>query len=226
MPAKPPSQLGQIPWFVVIALLIFFWPAGLLLLVLKLHADRSSQLIVGGLLSGAGMLLVIATGMLMLTLSAMAADGDGDAGYGICCVGMFFVLGAFLWRIGSRLRRFAGLTRRLIPLIVNQRQHDLKRLAMLADFREVGVLTTQVQKMIDEGFLPGYSIDYDRMRLRVSDPDDSARPGRAEPSSEGSGDWAVFDCRSCGANNAIRRVRGEPIRCDYCGTAQDSRRRR
>lgn len=198
-------------WAIVFGLL-FFWPLGLLLALLRLKADRSFHKAAARALRLAGYILLINCCIALLVLIWQAHDAS-DVG-GIVLLTLFAVGGILLLVKGSHI--LAGIQRRqvLINEIVNQGMTSIDEIASRTT-KPAGEVLYDIQEMSQGGFLPGYQVDPQNRRVW--------RPAAARPAAETGVPGAVpelaqFTCTGCGARNQVQK-NGPRVVCEYCDVA-------
>lgn len=201
----PPLPMpGHLSWPVVILALFLFLPAGIILLLMRLSHDRASQMAVGMLLLLAGGFIFVCS-VAVFCVGLASKDEEGKiAGLIICAVfafGGFFIAGK-----GAALRRKRRLVRHYLNLIVNQGLTRVDEIAIASGRADFNKVMAEIQKLIQEGFLPGYRLDAaERLVVHFASHTHTAEE-------------VGFECRSCGAKNMVLAL-GSFVRCEYCGTA-------
>ena len=211
---------SRIPWPVILLALVFFFPLGLVLLVLRIRSDRGAALVIGSILAFIGWGGVAFFGLFGCIGFSMAGHeerGPIVAGLGVILFG-FSALGF----IGSRLKARGNRVRRFVQLIINQGQTSIAAMAQILGRRDVDGVTRELQAVIDGGYLPGVGIDYQSYTVQRTAPRPAVvfqppplpgSPQRPMPAGQ-----VTFTCRACGANNAVSVVPGMAPRCEYCDT--------
>ena len=205
---------AKFPWPAVIVLLIFFWPAGLVLLGLKLKGDRAKQMEIGPTLSVAGR-IICAVFTLALGFSLFPA-GNAEAKPGARPVLVLFLLGGIvLARKGASLSRRRALVQQYIGLIINQGHTSIEAIATILNRSDVPAVMAEIAELIADGFLPGYRIDPGARTVSGSN---FNQAGSSQPPGP---HRVAFMCHSCGANNVVLTAESFAS-CAYCGTAVHS----
>jgi hypothetical protein len=196
----------SISWVWIVLGFIVFWPIGLVLLFIKLSADRSTVVksaSTGKILSTVAWVL-IALGVLFV----LAALG-GEPGM----IGMALLFGGG----GIFLNRFAKLTRgkgvrykRYIELIVNQNEAFIHNIAHKVNV-PYKVAARDLQNMINAGYFSGAFIDHSRGAIVLAKP-----PAQVFAAPAPSGKAKDVNCESCGARARI--IIGTQTECEYCNS--------
>ena len=204
---------NQQPWYyswIVIGLaLCFFWPVGLVLLVMRLNGSKSSvaygktqKTVLNGV---AGFLLIIG---LILTLA--------DAVF----VGFVFIAGGaaivyYNQMAAKRSERF----RQYINMIVNQGIESIDTMASMSN-TPYEVVVSDLNKMVGQGILKNAVID--QMSRTVVMPKTAPMVQQPQPSILSSlgvtsaPQVITVACSGCGAKVAL--TRGSVCNCEYCDT--------
>jgi hypothetical protein len=195
---------GYLSWPVIVLAFFLFLPVGLILLGVRLSQDRASQMAMGTLLMVAGgltFLFFIAVGC----VGFASKDEEGRIGALIICFA-FAAGGLYIAAKGAALRRKRDRVRHYLNLIVNQGLTRVDEIAIASGRADFSKVMAEIQKLIQEGFLPGYRLDVPE-RLVIHFASHAHTP-----------EEIGFACQSCGAKNMIL-ARGTYVRCEYCGTA-------
>jgi hypothetical protein len=203
-------------WAIVIGLL-FFWPLGLLLALVRVKKDRSFHKFAARAMRLAAYSLLLSCGgaLLFLIFDLRSTDDvSGDLG-GIIFSTMFSAGAIVLLTKGSQI--LAGLKRRqaLIDQIVNQRITSIDEIASRIR-KDAGETLYDIQEMAQGGFLPGYQIDPETRR--VWRPAPAAPPPMPGATGGAAPELVQFTCTGCGARNQVRK-NGSRAVCEYCDVA-------
>lgn len=197
-------------WPVIIIIFFVFSPIGFVLLILRLRQDLATSMSFGRTLMGFGGIVAFISGIGIL--SGLAAD----SGFPVLFALPFFIGGvAVAWK-GLQLTFEGSTTRRYIDLIVNQRQRSVNNIARILAPTTPETVAKEVQRLIDRGFLRGFSLDPQSGIITKLDRPPSLPPAHA-PRDAAPARPSAFTCKACGANNEVTTPSG-PVRCEYCET--------
>ena len=192
-----------ISWVVIILLIIFFWPVGLILLFQKLKTDRTATLKSGKLI---GVVSYILMGMgaiyLLMTLSE-------DGGMLIPAI-LFGGGGIWIFIISRRMKKNAEKYRKYISIVINQGQSSIDEIAYAMGV-SYEIAMQDLQKMIDAGYFSNAYINSGRREIVL------ARQVLVNQTvvSPAQNRKKVVVCSGCGANNTV--IEGQVGECEYCG---------
>jgi hypothetical protein len=208
---------SRIPWPVILLALVFFFPIGIVLLIMRILGDRGAALVMGSILAFVGWGGFFLFGLLGGIGFAQAQSQRGPIACGISV----FLLGfALLGVLGSKLKARGSRVRRFVQLVINQGQTSIASMTQILGRADMPGVARELQQVIDSGYLPGVGIDYQTYTVQRSGmrpdgfqppPLPGVVPGRAP-----AGGQVTFTCRACGANNAVSVTPGVAPRCEYC----------
>lgn len=202
----------QQPWYyswgVIVLALIFFWPAGLALLVLRMNHSKSS--VTFG--KSQKTLLNVAAGFLFFIAFGMFVSDEPF-------MGILFILGGIVVLYFSRkASRRSERYRQYINMIVNQEIQSIDTIAAMNNTSYETVLS-DLNKMVEQGILKNAVID--QMSRTVIVP--NARPVEQPQMAYGGGvssavsaQKITVSCPGCGAKMAV--AKGSVCNCEYCDT--------
>lgn len=205
-----PNNVGVsafgLPYIVIVIIGLIFWPAGILLLIIKINSDRKASMLASGLVTllGWGLLLL---GSLIL-LSFLIAGGKLPSGMDIAILvfALLMTTGAIaLLFTGSRLKKKAMNYRRYIAIIWNNGVTDLNKICHIVS-KPYAQVRRDLEIMIAKKFLPNGYIDDGEDKIVL--------PGLEEVGIETGFD--IVSCKNCGANKKMRL--GTVAQCDFCGS--------
>ncbi|MBI2190883.1 MAG: hypothetical protein HYU36_02715 [Planctomycetes bacterium] len=100
-----------------------------------------------------------------------------------------------------------------VKLIRDQNHSSADRIASILNLSDINLVMSEIQSVIDDGLLPGYSLDpATRVISKVSSGSESMIQAK-EP--------VVFTCKSCGANNSVIAT-GGIVKCEFCDAPNES----
>ncbi len=205
--------MNQQPWYlswpaIVIAFLLF-WPAGIVLLVLRTRGSSfNKQAVFEGasdkkVYMGIGAVLAL-LGLLNLRSRSM--------------VGVFFLIGgAALIYYSSRIAKKAERNKQYIDLIVNQGTRSIDKIASVCNV-QYDVAEKEISSLISLGILKGASISSAAHMIEMAA--SAAGAGMPERIAGEMLDGALpagmteVTCPGCGAKVFLRK--GERAVCEYC----------
>ena len=153
------------------------------------------------ILIGACMAFLFGLGL----LGAIIADDVVQVGAVI--VLLVFTLGglALIW-LGIRSNIKKARLRAYLDLILYQRHNSIERISLLVKQADRQKVMTEIQWLINQGYLAGFALEPVSGLITQEDPDELApKPKRVK-----------FKCRACGAANDFETIDG-PLSCQYCG---------
>lgn len=187
-------------WGWVVALLVLFWPLGLLALYHKLNADKSASFKCGKILRIVSYLLMFFGA---IYISLVLTDGVTYITPAILFGGGGLLLNHYARKTKKRSERY----KKYIMLVINQNQTSIDSIASAMGIAyEMAV--KDLQKMIDSGYLPASHIDITARKIVTIAAKTSQTTEQAQAK--------VLTCESCGANNRIEA--GQIAECEYCGS--------
>lgn len=194
----------QTPWYyswpAIIVAFIFFWPLGIILLIMKNKSSKNS-IFVGS--SNKKIYIILGVVLIIIGLSGFGTS---------ISMGLFMILGgvALILYAGQMAKR-ANRNKQYIDMIVNQNIISLDTIASKNNISYDTVLK-EVKQLITLGVLKGAKIDEIRhtitMIQSVKTPigtQDSQAPK-----------YITVTCPGCGAKMSIQQ--GTTISCEYCDT--------
>lgn len=200
-------------WTTIIIALIIFWPVGLYLLIKKTQTDKQAVMASGKLIKIVGMVLCgfAAIGL----ISGLGAGFDGGT---LFIVIAFGAGGLALLNHAKKTKKEAESVKKYLSIIVNGGERSLDAIAS-ATGKQYDVVKTDIQKMIDKGFLKNAYLNENTREVVLATPSVKQEPVFYESSYAESNYAApqtrVVACPCCGANNTIY---GEVGECEYCGS--------
>jgi len=197
-------------WPAIIIALICFWPIGLVLIVKRLSSDKTAMV------NSSGKGLKIG-GIALIVIGIFGIIGSLDSfEVGNIILFLFFIGGgAVLVRKAKKIQIEGDNIKRYLSMIVNSNVRQLDMIAS-ATGKQYDTVKTDIQKMIDNGFLRSAYINETTREVIL------ATPVRADVnvqqqavSTAAPVQLRVVACPCCGANNTISGALGE---CEYCGS--------
>lgn len=194
---------AEIPWAVVLFFCVMFWPAGLLLLWLKMRSDLKATLIASEILKTLAWILVVLIGACLIVAMLEEGFSEDSPAWG------FFILlsGAAAILVASIItKRNAILYRRLIGIIVNDGITSMDAISRTLNmpYDKVHQL---LENMISRNFLPNAYISEVERAVVWQRPRTEREPEMA---------YDIVYCKNCGAQKEVPVGRIET--CDFCGS--------
>lgn len=198
-------------WGVIIFFTILIWPLGLIMILKRVAIDRHTAM------AGSKMVKTMGIGLLTFgVLCLIAFANDPDAGPVLVAI-FFMIAGICLIKTAVKIKKNAEDIRRYLAIVVNGGKRDLAGIAS-AMKKTYGDVRTDLQMMIDRGYLKGAYIDDGAEVLVIVERQQATVEQTATPSYTGMPvqvQKRVVQCRCCGANNVVVGAVGE---CEYCGS--------
>lgn len=191
----------RIPWWLIAIVFYVFFPAGIIMTVIKLRKETDHYKSNGKVVSVIGWIF-FALGIFYLVMGLLgeidAVEGESVIGgiilmLAVCCGG-----GYALVRYGKKYQNLGAKSERLWGLIMNNGTGSLDALASDCALSYDDTVS-QIQKWINEGRLSNVRIDVINRTL-ISTIKKETR---------------TVECPNCGALSTI--VVGENNVCEYCG---------
>jgi len=197
------AKESGIPWIVVIVFCIVFWPAGLLLLWLKMRSDLKTTMIASEIVQVVAWVLFVFFGACLIV--AMIEEGFSDQSpvWGI----LIFVSGAAALLVTSVItKRNARLYKRLINIVVNDGVTRIDEISRIMDMPYERVYR-YLENMFNRSYLPNGHISEVKRAVVLERREKERKPGLK---------YDVVYCRNCGAHELVP-VDGFET-CDFCGS--------
>lgn len=194
-------------WVTIIIALLFFWPIGIALIIMRSTSSKSSVFMgstnktkyyIGG-----GILILL--GMSLFSSSKF--------------MGFFMIVGgiALIYYAGKLTKR-AERNRKYIEYIVNQDETSLDKIANMCNI-QYDTVVKEISQLIKLGVLKNATIDESYRTISIvkaaaptaSRALESFAEAFAEPASS---EVVVVKCPGCGAKLTLQR--GTTVNCDYC----------
>jgi hypothetical protein len=207
---------GIYSWPMIILFLLFFWPIGLYLIIKRYSSDKAAAVASGG----RGLKIF---GIILLVFSGFGILGSLDPfDGGSIVIFLFFIAGGVVMlRKAKKIKKEGESIKRYLAMIVNNNVRQLDEIAA-ATGKPYNVVKSEVQKMIDKGFLKNAYINESERSVVVagSNPVNTSVNTNMEfqrqmPFAAAPVQPRVVACSCCGANNTITGENGE---CEYCGS--------
>ena len=198
-------------WPVIIIALCVFWPVGLFLALRRFSIDKTAMMKT----SGKGLKIL---GIVLIVLGIFGIIGSLDPlSVANIIIFLFFIGGGLVLINKSKKIQAEGDTvKRYLAIIVNNNIKQLDDIAATMG-KQYDVVRSDVQKMIDKGFLKNAYINEATREIvlpsaapvsvNVAQPTAGAAPVAIQT--------RIVSCPCCGANNTVSGDIGE---CEYCGT--------
>ena len=197
-------QKRPISWVWIILAFIFFWPVGIVLLIIRLNSDRTAAMRCGKALGVVSIIVIIFGVFLML----------GDLFVGI----IFLAAGIVLNILSRRTKKKAARSRQYISLIANNRMTSLDEIASAVGL-PFDTVTNDLNNMIREGYFTGLYLDIPGRKIVLPQgaPAQHSAPTAGfenAPAAQNIPQPRVVECKGCGANATLMGAVGT---CEYCG---------
>lgn len=197
-------------WPVIILALIIFWPVGVFLIIRRVSLDKKTAMGAGKIIGVLGIVSYC-----IAALGLIACLGSGIDSSDIIGILFFGIAGFVLRRIAKNTISSAEEVKKYLSIIVNGNVRQLDAVAA-ASGKSYDVVRTDVQKLIDKGYLKNAYIKEDTREIvipAVQTVEEMNGMNTARTSTSHSAPRLVT-CSCCGANNTIVSATGE---CEYCG---------
>lgn len=208
------NSLNDIPVWVIILIFVFFWPIGLVLLILKftnnniepiekLKSRKISNIIITSIMFVIGIIfsLVALVGVSEILNGSTGTDTIGALVFLVILIAIFVILG--VWRCKKAIE-ISNMIRKIYKyqnLIIDREIYDLDEIASNMNILKTEILN-DVAKYIRDGYLSGIRV---KQNIIEKIPE-YISPDRIHN----------IICSSCGANNKC--IQGKVNKCGYCGT--------
>jgi len=202
-------------WGRVIFWLIIFWPVGLVLLFKKFNDKTALMSTTKAPTVAAWILIALGALMLLTNIKRFFAD------FSVTVFFLAWVVGGVLILLKIRKTKTkAEQYKKYLNAIVNVGERSIDNIASAVSVTYEQA-QTDIQAMIDEGFLKGAYIHEGNRTIVLSQDIQTKQPAYAAvPSASAQSDtWQQprsVRCPGCGANNVV--VGGRITECEYCGT--------
>lgn len=203
---KKPELPWWLTWPFIITILFFFWPVGIFLIWKRVNINNRATLNGGKTTYIIGLSCLIIAG-----LSFLFGLSEGFSNDDVLGIIIFGTTGAALAFTGNKKKKISQKYKKYKALIVNQRLTSLDNIAALipTTYEEA---VFDIQKMIDNGYLPGVYINYNERVVVLPQNNSNASFDMHMPNSA----TRVVICKSCGASNKLSV--GATCECQYCGS--------
>lgn len=216
-------------WTVIILCLIFFFYAGIPLMLMKLHRDKANMLtnakrtaVVGWIIFGLGVIYLIAG-----VTGGLAADDTGSIVFGVvvmvalCCGGGYAIV-----RNAKKYKKLGLTYERYLPVVSGSPNGSLDDIAEVLG-ETYDTTSENVQKLIDAGMFENSYIDKTRRCLVSPAVSSTFRPQSDYPAVEANYNRQhqnraipkkikTVKCPNCGGVNNV--TEGAENLCDFCGS--------
>lgn len=190
-------------WVIVILTLIFFWPAGLILLYLKLRSSSKNRFTFSGVTK-----IVIGVCSVFFGLIGTATEIDdptGEVGLTIVMVSIFLAIGAVLIYFGTKNIKEGKIYEKIVNLINFQEVESIEEIARKLKINEEKA-KEYISKAISLGICNN-QIEYKNNKIIYKK--------KIEEQVEKRKHERIVKCECCGGINHINDT--EVKACEYCG---------
>lgn len=190
-------------WVIVILTLIFFWPAGLILLYLKLRSSSKNRFTFSGVTK-----IVIGVCSVFFGLIGTATEIDeptGEVGLTIVMVSIFLAIGAVLIYFGTKNIKEGKIYEKIANLINFQEVENIEEIAKKLKITEEKA-KEYISKAISLGICNN-QIEYKNNKIIYKK--------KIEEQVEKKKHERIVKCECCGGINHINDT--EVKACEYCG---------
>jgi hypothetical protein len=163
----------------------------------------------GGCLVMAGLVMAGFFGLALFGTAVPKAEAEPTPLGVWVTVIVLTLAGLFVAFLGFRKWRTVKRQRRIIDIIVHQRHKSVPNIADLVGIADPKAAMSEIQTVLDKGYLPGYHLDPQTCHLKWFDPNGTPEPPKPR--------WISFKCEACGASNEIETM-GGGVYCQFCGT--------
>ncbi len=206
--------MQQRPWYlstaVIIIAFLIFWPAGIVLLLLRAKGSgMDRQAVFKG---AANQKLYMIGGAVLIILGIVNLFNEKARIWGVFMV----IGGGVLIYFSTKIAKTAARNRDYIDMIVNQDIDDINVMSQACGV-SVDTVEKELSQLIAIGVLKNTSIDYNSHTIAFSRP--AGGVAAAGAASQGSaptagGEMVTVACPGCGAKLSVRK--GTHCTCDYC----------
>lgn len=203
-----------LPWSVIIALMLFFFPIGIYLAIYKLHNERKNYVYNGRATKNIGKFF-IGLGIMYFLIFLLELSGTRDVngmvqGYfiiiAICIGGGYAIL-----RNGKKYMRLGQEHYDYINIIRNSKDGSIDEISW-KKFKSYDATCMDLQEMIDENILEDTYIDKEN-RVIVSPLIPRQNVVIEKEVNNKAKKQIVIKCPNCGGVNTLTSNHG---RCEYC----------
>ncbi len=204
--------MQQRPWYlstiVIILAFLLFWPAGIVLLLLRAKGSGMDRQAVFKGASNQKLYIIGGAILFLLGLSNLFTKSGSKVW------GLFMIVGgAALVYFSMRIAKTAARNRDYIDMIVNR---DIDDVSAIANACGVPVQTAEneIGQLVAIGVLKNTTIDKNAHTVRFTRPAVSTQAGSGSFAGEVGGEMVIVACPGCGAKMTLRK--GTTCSCDYC----------
>lgn len=201
-------------WPIIILALICFWPLGLFLIIRRSIVDRKTAMGSGKFIKVLGIIFCV-----IAVIGFISSVSDGFDGTDVVMILLFGGGGAGLLYLSHRNKKRAEGIKKYLAIIVNGGERQLDSIAA-ATGKSYDLVKSDIQKMIDNGFLKNAYIDENTRQIIITTDYNPSNQYNTIPTmntaTETVAQPTLVVCPCCGANNTVTGSVGE---CEYCGTA-------
>lgn len=202
---------SQRPWYfswpVIILAFIIFWPAGIVLIILR--SQGSKQSIFLGTTDKKKYLII---GLVLIIFGIVSLFKKNFA------FGIFTILGGLaIGYYANSLAKRAARNKKYIDMIVNHHESSLDKISSIVGL-QYNKTVAELNQMISLGVLKNAKIDENSRTIRIEEPAAGTQSGGFIDNifgpADAGGSMVTATCPGCGAKIAVRA--GTTVKCEYC----------
>ncbi len=200
--------------WVVFAWFILFFPVGIYFLHRRLTEDRTESLRNSKIVNVLGWILVSMGALYIILL--FTADNDRESIISaLIILGGIFIIPGLRVLYGAKKMKQKGMRYNRYYHIINGRISSIAEIARSAAVPPK-IALTEIQDMIDCGFIPGAYIDLNRLEIILPGSRSNIRQVILNQANQKEKRKKAINCPNCGANGVV--TEGTATECEYCGT--------
>jgi hypothetical protein len=200
--------------WVVFAWFILFFPVGIYFLHRRLTEDRTESLRNSKIVNVLGWILVSMGALYIILL--FTADNDRESIISaLIILGGIFIIPGLRVLYGAKKMKQKGMRYNRYYHIINGRISSIAEIARSAAVPPK-IALTEIQDMIDCGFIPGAYIDLNRQEIILPGSRSNIRQVILNQANQKEKRKKAINCPNCGANGVV--TEGTATECEYCGT--------
>lgn len=204
--------------WVVFAWFILFFPVGIYFLHRRLTEDRTESLRNSKIVNVLGWILV-SMGALYISLLFATENDTGEFSSVVNAfifLGVIFIIPGLRVLYGAKKMKQKGMRYNRYYHIINGRISSIAEIARSAAVPPK-IALTEIQDMIDCGFIPGAYIDLNHQEILLPGSSrNNIHSGNLNQANKKEKRKKAINCPNCGANGVV--TEGTATECEYCGT--------
>lgn len=203
------NQPWYCSWWAIIVAFLFFWPVGIVLLILRNNQNKQSIF-----LGSTNKKLYIIAGIVLIFLGICSFSSSKMMGFFMIVGGIALIVYA------EKLTKKAQRNRQYIELIVNQGETSLDKIASICNIQYDKVLK-ELTQLVNVHVLKNAVIDTTYRTITIQKmPVQQQDPLAAIPNMMNTAtvqnETVTCTCSGCGAK--VMLPKGAAVNCDYCDT--------